>query len=102
MNASEAPWLGILDALRSHNRATIESVAASRAALEQRIERLERDTSARDAVLEMAVRELRVAVQQNGIDIRGLRGDVRGLAAKVDTLVQLEERVAALEKRAAS
>jgi hypothetical protein len=99
---AEPPWQVILEEIRSQNRATIESVEASRAALEQRIERLERDTSARDGVLEMAVRELKVTVQQNGIDIRGLQGDVRGLAAKVDTLVQLEERVTALEKRAAS
>jgi ubiquinone biosynthesis protein UbiJ len=103
------PWEVILEEIRSQNRATIEAVEASRASLEQRIERLERDTHTRDATLEMAIRELRLTVQQNGIDIcglqgdvRGLQGDVRGLAAKVDALAHLEERVAALEKRLAS
>jgi hypothetical protein len=103
------PWQVILEEIRSQNRATIEAVEASRASLEHRIELLERDTNVRDATLEMAVRELRLTVQQNGIDIRGLQGDVRGLqgdvrglAAKVDALAHLEERVTALEKRLAS
>jgi hypothetical protein len=94
MKPSEPPWRAILEAIRSHNKVTIESVEASRAVLERMIERLERDTSARDAVIGMAVRELTLTAQQNGIDIRGLQDDVRGLAARVDAVVHLEERVA--------
>ncbi len=90
--APEPPWQVILEEIRSQNRATIEAVEASRVALEQRIERLEHDTRTRDAMLEMALRELR-------LDVRQVQGDVRGLTAKVEALGQLAERVTALEKR---
>lgn len=76
----------ILEEIRSQNRATIEAVEASRAALEQRIERLEHDSRSRDATLEMAFRELRLTVQQLQGDVKGLQGDVRGLTAKVEAL----------------
>lgn len=107
--SSDAPsWQVILEEIRSQNRATIEAVEASRAALEQRIERLEHGTSTRDAALEMAIRELRVSVHQNGAEIRQLQGDVkvlqgdvRGLSARVEALARLEERVTAIEKRLA-
>lgn len=93
--ASEPPWQVIREEIRSQNRATIEAVEASRAALEQRIERLERDSSSRFQGLEMAVRELR-------LDARQLQADMRSLDVKVDALSRLEERVTALEKRMAS
>ncbi len=91
----QPPWQVILEEIRSQNRATIEAVEASRTALEERIERLERDTSARFQGVEMAIRELRV-------DVRQLQGDVHGLEAKVDALMRIEARVSAIEKRLAS
>lgn len=95
------PWQVILEEIRFQNRATIEAVEASRAALEQRIDRLERETSTRDAALEMAIRELRLDVRQLQGDVKALQGDVRALTAKVEALSHLEERVTALEKRLA-
>lgn len=84
----------ILEDMRSQNRMTIEAVEASRLVLEQRIERLDQETRARDASLELAVRNLHVSVQQNTVDIRDLSG-------KVEALARLEERVSALERRTA-
>ena len=80
--------------MRSQNRITIEAVEAARLALEQRIERLEQDTRSRDALLELAIRDLKVSVQQNSVDIRDFAG-------RVDALARLEERVAAIERRLA-
>jgi hypothetical protein len=118
----EPPWQRVLDELRSHgvlledmrsqNRATIEAVEASRVGLERRIEqsdqenrarfaaveaalqRVDQDSRSRDASLEVAIRDLKVSVQQNSVDIRDL-------TAKVETLSRLEERVSALERRGA-
>jgi len=98
---SEPPWQVILEEIRSQNRATIEAVEASRLALEQRIDRIEQDSRSRDTALEMAIRELRLNVQQNGAEIRQLQGDVRDLTSRVEALARIEERVAALEKRLA-
>jgi hypothetical protein len=98
----------LLEDMRSQNRATIEAVVAARLALEERIERLEAATQSRDALIELAVRDLKVSVQQNGVDIRDLRAgvqqngiDTRELAGKVEALARLEERVSALERRLA-
>jgi hypothetical protein len=55
---------------------------------------MEQESRTRDASLEVAIRELKVSVQQNSVDIRDLAG-------KVDALSRLEERVAALERRGA-
>src|SRR5687767_3688591 len=60
----ELPWQGdrmrghgiILEEIRSQNRATIEAVAAFRVALEAKIDQVDRDSRARDALLESAVR----------------------------------------------
>ena len=100
----------LLEDMRAQNRATIEAVEASRRALEETIEALTRDTNARigvldaaikhlaqegrsqDASLDLAIRDLKVTVQQNSVDIRDLAG-------KIEALTRLEERVAALERR---
>jgi len=82
----------LLEDLRSQNAATIEALEATRVALEQRIERLDQDSRSRDALLEVALRDLKVSVQQNSIDIRDLTG-------RVEVLSRLEERVAAIERR---
>lgn len=91
---TEPPWQVILEEIRSKNRATIEAVEVSRTlfeqrfeGLDQRIDRLERETRTRDAALELAIRELR-------LDVRQVQGDMKILA-------NLEERVTAIEKRLA-
>jgi hypothetical protein len=82
----------LLEDMRSQNRATIEAVEATRLALEQRIERIDQDARARDAMLEVAIRDLKVSVQQNSLDLRDLGG-------RVESLSRIEERVAAIERR---
>jgi chromosome segregation ATPase len=84
----------LLEDMRSQNRITIEAVEATRRALTERIDRLDEDTRARDAVLELAIRELRATVQENTTDIRAL-------AHIPERLTHLEERVAAIERREA-
>ena len=95
--ASAGPaWQIILEEMRSQNRATLEAVETARAALEERIDRLDRESRDRDIALEAA---LRVDVQKNSTHTKQLQGDVRGLAATLDSLVSIEQRVSALEKR---
>ena len=115
-------WQMILEEMRSQNRATIEAVEAFRGSLEERIERLDRESRDRDGTLVLAIAGIRREVRQNSTDITGLRREVeqnttdiadlkvtvkestvelRTLANKVDVLNRLEERVAALEGRAA-
>ena len=104
----EPPWQIILE-IRSQNRATIEAVEVNRETLGRRLDELEkslatridvlekalgrvdRESRSRDASLEVAIRELKVSVQQNSVDLRDL-------GAKVEALSRLEERVAALER----
>ena len=75
----------ILEEIRSQNRATIEALQATREALETKIDQVDRNSQARDVVLEAAVR-------QNSKDIRIL-------ATRVDALGPLDQRVSALERR---
>jgi uncharacterized protein YlxW (UPF0749 family) len=75
----------ILEDIRSQNRATMEALQASRAALEEKLDQVDRGSKARDAVLEAAVR-------QNSKDIRVL-------TTRVDALGPLDQRVSALERR---
>jgi chromosome segregation ATPase len=123
------PWAVIFEDMRSQNRATIEAVESSRIVLEQRLDRLDAESRARDASLELAIRDLRVDVGNLKVDVvdlksdvRGLKADVRGLksdvnglktdvdglktdvrdlAGKVVALARLEDRVSALERRGA-
>jgi len=96
----------ILEEMRSQNRATIEAVEASRGALEEKIDRADRESRERDAVLESAVRGLRKSVEKNSTDIRrngddiGKNGeDIRSLAARVEVLGPLDQRISRLERR---
>ncbi len=89
----------ILEDMRSQNRATIEAVAAFRGSIEERIDRLDRESRSRDSLLELAIRDLRATVQQNSADIRKNGADIEGLAGKVEALARIEERVTALERR---
>jgi chromosome segregation ATPase len=82
----------LLAEMRSQNRLTIEAVEAVRVGLERRIDQLDQESRARDSVLELAIRDLKVSVQQMG-------ADMRDLAQKVDALIRLEARVSALERR---
>jgi len=56
------------------------------------IDQLDRNSQARDAVLEAAVR-------QNSKDIRQNSADIRVLTTRVDALGPLDQRVSALERR---
>ncbi len=67
----QPPWQVILKEMRSQNHATIEAVEASRKALEERIDRLDRRTEERITVVETAVRN-------NSADIRRLQGEAAG------------------------
>jgi hypothetical protein len=87
-------WVVILEGIQSQNRATIEAVEASRVALERRLERIDAESRSRDASLELAIRDLKVNVQQIGMDIRDV-------ASKVVALSRLEDRVSVLERRGA-
>jgi hypothetical protein len=82
----------VLEDMGSQNRLTIEAVEALRSALEQRIDRLDQESRSRDALLELAIRDLKVSVQANTLDIRDLAG-------RVEALSRLEHRVAAIERR---
>ena len=70
----------------------IQSNTRGIAALEATLRRVDDQSRSRDASLEMAIRELKVGVQQNSVDIRDLAG-------KVEALSRLEDRVSALERR---
>lgn len=84
---SSAPaWQLILEDIQSQNRATIEAVEALRGSLEERIERLDRESRDRDGTLALAIADLRREVRQNTTDITGLRSDVRQNSADITGL----------------
>jgi|SRR4051812_4834412 len=96
----------ILEEIRSQNRATIEAVEAARVALEAKIDQVDRDGRARDAVLEAEVRQNSADIRQNNADIRQNSEDIRRnsedigvLTARVEALGPLDQRVSALEGR---
>lgn len=96
----------ILEDIRSQNRATMEALQATRAALEEKIDQVDRNSQARDAVLEVAVRQNSKDIRKNSEDIRKNSEDIRKnsedirvLITRVDALGPLDQRVAALERR---
>ncbi len=95
------PWPVILEDIRSPNRSTIEALEAARLSLEGRIERLDQDSRSRDSLLELAVRDVRLEVQQNTAAIRQNNLDIQDLARSVAALARLEDRVSALERHRA-
>lgn len=126
--ASGPPWQVILEEIRSQNRATIEAVEAVRVTLEQRIDRadresrerdamleaairairedarswidrLDRETRERDTSLESAVRDVRVGVQQNTVDIAELKVRVQENTVEVRDLARKVEALVRLEER---
>ena len=119
----------ILEEIRSQNRVTIEAIEATRVALEAKIDQVDRDSNARDSVLEAAVRQnstdIRMNsadirknsadirknstdirknstdIQKNSDDIRKNSEDIRVLTARVEALGPLDHRVSAIERRLA-
>ena len=87
-----------LEAAVKGNREAIEqvdrTVTARMDALEKALSQMDQESRSRDASLDVAVRELKIGVQQSSVDLRDL-------ATKVSALTRLEERVAALERRSA-
>lgn len=51
-------WQVILEEMRSQHRATLEAIAACRWSLEERIERLDRESRGRDGTLLLAITDL--------------------------------------------
>jgi hypothetical protein len=103
----------VLEEMRAQNHATIEAVETFRVTVEQRFDRLERETDGRFTVLEVAVRQnsadlrgVREEVRKNGedirtnsADIRKNSDDIRALGARVEALGSLDGRVSAIERR---
>jgi len=89
----------ILEEIRSQNRATIEALEATRTALEAKIDEVDRNSQARDAVLEAAVRQNSKDIRQNSADIVKNGEHIRVLTTRVDALGPLDQRVSALERR---
>lgn len=90
---TESRFTVVETAIQSTNR-TVESIERRLAVLETALQRIDQESRSRDASLELAIRDLKVSVQENGVDIRDLAG-------KVEALSRLEERVSALERRGA-
>jgi septal ring factor EnvC (AmiA/AmiB activator) len=96
----------ILEDIQSQSRAKFEAVRAMRAALEEKIDQVDRNSQARDEVLEAAVRQNSKDIRQNSEDIRKNSDDIRKnsedirvLTTRVDALGPLDQRVSALERR---
>ncbi len=117
----------ILEKIRSQNRVTIEAIEATRVALEAKIDQVDRNSKARDSVLEAAVRQNSADIKKNGTDIRKNSADIRKnsadiqknsadiqknsndirknsedilvLTARVEALGPLDHRVSAIERR---
>jgi hypothetical protein len=72
-SSSGPAWQAILEDIRSQNRTTVEAIEAFRASIEERIERLDRESRQRDDTLALAIGELRREVRRNSADIVELR-----------------------------
>lgn len=72
--APSAPqWQVILEDIRSQNRSTMEAVEAFRQSIEERIDRLDRDTRDRDGLLALAITDLRQEVQHHTTELTELK-----------------------------
>jgi chromosome segregation ATPase len=70
---SAPQWQVILEEIRSQNRSTLEAVEAFRQSIEERIERLDRESRGRDELLALAVTGLQREVRQHSTDLTELR-----------------------------
>ena len=73
----------ILEEIRSQNRVTIEAIEATRVALEEKIVQVDRDSKARDSVLEAAVRQNSADIKKNSSDIRKNSAHIRKNSAHI-------------------
>ncbi len=73
----------ILEEIRSQNRVTIEAIEATRVALEAKIDQVDRNSKARDSVLEAAVRQNSADIKTNGTDIRKNGAHIRKNSADI-------------------
>lgn len=81
-------WLVILEDIRSQNRATMEALDTFRTSIEERFDRLERETVARFEVLELAVQNIsrRVGAVERAVEALGVRLEgVERVAAGIGT-----------------
>jgi hypothetical protein len=83
-----------IEGVRERVEQVERTMAARLHALEEMLGRIDQESRSRDASLDVAIRDLKVSVQQNSVDLREL-------ATKFVALTRLEERVAALERRSA-
>jgi DNA repair ATPase RecN len=70
---SAPQWQVILEDIRSQNRSTLEAVEAFRQSIEERIDRLDRESRGRDELLALAVTGLQREVRQHSTDLTELR-----------------------------
>jgi DNA repair ATPase RecN len=70
---SAPQWQVILEEIRSQNRSTMEALEAFRQSLEERIDRLDRESRGRDELLALAVTGLQREVRQHSTDLTDLR-----------------------------
>ncbi len=87
--SSGPAWQVILEEMRSQNRTTLEAVEVFRASIEERIERLDRESRDRDDTVAQAVAALRREVRQNSTDITELKRLGREDRADVTELKRL-------------
>ena len=85
---------GAIEGVRERVEQVERTMAGRLDALEETLGRIDQESRSRDASLDVAIRDLKVSVRQNSVDLREL-------ATKFVALTRLEERVAALERRSA-
>jgi hypothetical protein len=89
----------ILEEIRSQNRVTIEAIEATRVALEVKIDQVDRDSKARDSVLEAAVRQNSTDIRTNSTDIRKNSANIRKNSADIrKNSVDIQKNSADIEK----
>ena len=71
--SSGPAWQAMLEEIRSQSRVILDAVESFRAALEERLDRLDRESRQRDDTLAFAIGELRREVRRNSADIVELR-----------------------------
>jgi chromosome segregation ATPase len=92
----------ILEEIRSQNRVTIEAIEATRVALEAKIDQVDRDSQARDSVLEAAVRQNSADIKDNGTDIRKNSAGIRRNSADIQkNSADIQKNSADIQKNSA-
>jgi DNA repair ATPase RecN len=98
---SAPQWQVILEEIRSQNRVTLEELLSFRQSIEERVDRLDRESRGRDEVLALAVRALQQEVSQHSSDLTELKRLAFRHGSDIAELKRLGERhdgrLAALE-----